>query len=116
MWLNVRFFNAGGTLLAESGAYDPLTGVLSHDDALKVYEAKPGLDEVVAPLVGVEPGPSFHFVLNNKIFKDNRIPPRGFTNATSPVSAVCRWAPRTQTVSTGTRRRMRFRWGPRRRQ
>ena len=81
MWLNVRFFNAGGTLLAESGAYDPLTGVLSHDDALKVYEAKPGLDEVVAPLVGVEPGPSFHFVLNNKIFKDNRIPPRGFTNA-----------------------------------
>lgn len=26
-------------------------------------------------------GPSFHFVLNNKIFFDNRIPPRGFTNA-----------------------------------
>ena len=29
----------------------------------------------------MEPGPSFHFVLNNKVFKDNRIPPRGFTNA-----------------------------------
>jgi hypothetical protein len=25
--------------------------------------------------------PSFHFVLNNKIYSDNRIPPRGFTNA-----------------------------------
>ncbi|MCI0493043.1 MAG: hypothetical protein L0Z07_08915, partial [Planctomycetes bacterium] len=25
--------------------------------------------------------PSLHFVLNNKIFKDNRIPPRGFANA-----------------------------------
>jgi hypothetical protein len=35
---------------------------------------------VTAPIVGVEPGPSFHFVLNNKIFKDNRIPPRGFAN------------------------------------
>ena len=31
--------------------------------------------------MGVDPGPSFHFVLNNKVFKDNRIPPRGFTNA-----------------------------------
>ncbi len=28
------------------------------------------------------PGPSLHFVLNNQIYEDNRIPPRGFTNAT----------------------------------
>jgi hypothetical protein len=27
------------------------------------------------------PGPSFHFVLNNQVFSDNRIPPRGFSNA-----------------------------------
>jgi hypothetical protein len=80
MWLNLRFYDATQTLIAESGAYDPLTGVLSHDAEAKIYEAKPGLDETVAPLVGVDPGPSFHFVLNNKIFKDNRIPPRGFAN------------------------------------
>ncbi len=26
-------------------------------------------------------GEGFHIILNNKVFKDNRIPPRGFTNA-----------------------------------
>ncbi len=81
IWINVRFYDAGGTLIGESGAYDPATGVLTHDAQAKIYNVEPGLDEVTAPLVGAEPGPSFHFVLNNKIFKDNRIPPRGFTNA-----------------------------------
>jgi len=81
MWINVRFYDSQLTLIAESGAYNPNTGVLGADPELKVYEAKPGLDEVTAPIVGVPPGPSFHFVLNNKIFKDNRIPPRGFSNA-----------------------------------
>ena len=80
MWINVRFYDNQQTLVGESGAYDFESGMLSHDAQAKIYEAKPGLDEVTAPLVGVEPGPSFHFVLNNKIFKDNRIPPRGFTN------------------------------------
>ncbi len=94
VWINVRYFDDAMEPLGESGAYDPATGVLTHDAALKLYETKPGLDEVTAPLVGVEPGPSFHFVLNNKVFKDNRIPPRGFTNANyaqfggSPVGAA----------------------------
>jgi hypothetical protein len=30
---------------------------------------------------GKKPGPSFHFVLNDRIAKDNRIPPEGFKNA-----------------------------------
>jgi hypothetical protein len=81
MWLHVRFLDTNGVLLGESGAYDPQTGVLTADADLQVYETKPGLDAVTAPLVGVAPGPSFHFVLNDFIFKDNRIPPRGFTNA-----------------------------------
>jgi hypothetical protein len=81
MWLNIQFFDDQMTLLGESGAYDASTGVLTYDAAVKIYEVKPGMDENVAPLAGVDPGPSFHFVLNNKIFKDNRIPPRGFTNA-----------------------------------
>lgn len=81
MWINVKFYDASMTLVSESGAYNAATGVLSHDSEVKIYDTEPGLDEVTAPLVGVDPGPSFHFVLNNKIFKDNRIPPRGFTNA-----------------------------------
>lgn len=80
IWLNVRFFDAGEALIKESAAYDLATGELSQDQEAKVYEAKPGLDELTAGIVGVDPGPSFHFVLNNKIFKDNRIPPRGFNN------------------------------------
>jgi hypothetical protein len=81
IWINVKFYDAGSNLISESGAYDPATGVLSHDPEVKIYETKPGLDADTASLVGVDPGPSFHFVLNNKIYKDNRIPPRGFTNA-----------------------------------
>ncbi len=80
IWINVRFHDESMTLIRESGAYDPGTGILTHDDDLKVYEAKPGLDTDTAGLVGVSAGPSFHFVLNNRIYKDNRIPPRGFTN------------------------------------
>ena len=81
VWINVKFYDAGMTLVSESGAYDETTGVLSHDEEAKIYEIEPGLDSITAPLVGVPEGPSFHFVLNNKIYKDNRIPPRGFTNA-----------------------------------
>ncbi len=81
VWINVKFYNESMALISESGAYDPDTGVLSHDAEATIYEIEPGLDEVTAPIVGVDPGPSFHFVLNNKVFSDNRIPPRGFTNA-----------------------------------
>ena len=81
VWINVKFYDDSMALISESAAYDPATGVLSHDAETKIYDIEPGLDEVTAPLVGVAPGPSFHFVLNNAVFKDNRIPPRGFTNA-----------------------------------
>jgi len=81
MWLNIRFYDADGQLVGESAAYDAATATLAQDAEARIYECKPGLDERTAPLVGATPGPSFHFVLNNRIFKDNRIPPRGFTNA-----------------------------------
>jgi hypothetical protein len=80
IWINVRFYNSMMNLIKESGSYDPATGVLDHDDEIKIYEIKPGLDEITAPLVGEPIGPSFHFVMNNEIYSDNRIPPRGFTN------------------------------------
>jgi hypothetical protein len=81
MWINVRFYNESVELIGESAVYDSSTGYLDKDEEAKVYEIKPGLDHITAPLVGVDEGPSFHFVLNNKVFKDNRIPPQGFTNA-----------------------------------
>jgi hypothetical protein len=81
MWLNVRFFDSANALLAESGRYDFKNGILTQDPAIKLYELVGALDEDVALLAGLPPGPSFHAVLNNRIVKDNRIPPRGFSNA-----------------------------------
>ncbi len=80
MWLNVRFLDDADMLVLEHGAYDELTAELTHHDT-KVYEMELGLDTDVATATGLPVGPSFHFALNNKIYYDNRIPPRGFTNA-----------------------------------
>ncbi len=80
MWVNVRFLDSKGALVAERGAYDQATAVLTTDDT-KVYEAKLGIDAAVAALTGLPEGESFHFAANNMWVQDNRIPPRGFTNA-----------------------------------
>ncbi|MBU0637298.1 MAG: cytochrome c family protein [Planctomycetes bacterium] len=81
IWINVRFYNNAMVLVGESGAYDVATGELGHDAEAKIYDIEPGVDATVAGLLGVDPGPTLHFVLNNMVYKDNRIPPRGFTNA-----------------------------------
>ncbi|MGB0714889.1 MAG: hypothetical protein ACPGXK_03370 [Phycisphaerae bacterium] len=80
MWITVRFFDGADDLVAEFGGYDPGTAILD-TATTKVYEAKLGLDTVGAAATGLPEGESFHFVLNNTYVKDNRIPPRGFTNA-----------------------------------
>ena len=81
MWLGVRAFDANSELVYESGAYDASTGVLTHDQDLALYEIKPGISSRLGAALSVTAGPSFHFVLNDTIYFDNRIPPRGFTNA-----------------------------------
>ena len=78
MWLNVRAFDAAGTLLYESGAYDPAAGQLQRDAEAKVYEIKQGITPEFAALLNKPAGASFHFVLNNTVVKDNRIPPQGY--------------------------------------
>jgi len=80
MWINVRFLDAQGALLAERGAYDDATADLTTGDT-KVYEAKLGIGPDVAALTGLPQGEGFHFAANNTWVKDNRIPPRGFSNA-----------------------------------
>ena len=80
MWLNVKYFDGSDALVAEHGAYDESTAVLTKNDT-KIYEMKIGLDAHASALTGLPEGESFHLVLANKVFKDNRIPPRGFTNA-----------------------------------
>ncbi|MFQ5428998.1 MAG: hypothetical protein ACE5E1_01705 [Phycisphaerae bacterium] len=82
IWIRVQFFDCtdDGTPILEYGGYDFSTAVLDAADT-KVYEFVGGLDETLAALVGRPAGPAQHFVLTNKVFKDNRIPPRGFTHA-----------------------------------
>lgn len=80
VWVNVRFRDAGGTPVGEHGHYDFDTAVLTTIDT-KVYEAKLGLDAAMSGLTGLPAGEGFHFAVNNTWILDNRIPPRGFTNA-----------------------------------
>ncbi|NCF65876.1 MAG: hypothetical protein GWP61_07875 [Chloroflexi bacterium] len=82
MWLQVEGYDAGGQLIYSSGKYDQATGELQGyhtDPTLKVYEAEQGLTDDWAFQIGLAPGPSFHFALNNQVVNDNRIPPRGYT-------------------------------------
>ncbi len=91
MWLNVRFLDAEGKVLEEIGRYgekqDKLNGkpvtvpTLLDPDKTHVYECLPGLSPAQAAKHKKQPGPSFHFILNDVTIKDNRIPPKGFKNA-----------------------------------
>ncbi len=80
MWVNVKFYDEQDNVVNEHGHYDYKTATLYGDDT-KVYEMKLGMDKDVAAATGLEPGKSFHLVLNNVVLLDNRIPPPGFTNA-----------------------------------
>jgi hypothetical protein len=81
MWLNLQAYDAAENLIFESGHYDPATGDLAHDEQAAIYHIEGGLTPGLAAALGLPAGPSFHFVLNDTTYLDNRIPPRGFTNA-----------------------------------
>jgi hypothetical protein len=123
MWLHVVWYDSGGNLLREDGAYGDVSVQLDGtatqvrtlldptDPNTKVYEAHYGMTQQwAAQLVALDPSYSavplsydrltgapdfmlgdlaaqaigtthetFHFVLNNTVVKDNRIPPFGFS-------------------------------------
>lgn len=86
MWLNVKVFNASNALVSESGAFDTATGVLTQDGQIKIYEVLQGIwDPALPGTCRTEAGgkKQFHFVLNNCIAKDNRIPPLGLRPRTA---------------------------------
>lgn len=86
MWLNLQVRDANGGLVYESAAYDGATGVLTQDPQARVYEVLQGIhDHNGTGSCDVEDAngkPMFHFVLNDCVAKDNRIPPLGFEPAT----------------------------------
>jgi hypothetical protein len=86
--VNVRFVGQDGRPLAELGQYGEREATLNGQpvkvptlldaESTRVYECKPGLSSAQAEKYKHPPGPSFHFILNDIIAKDNRIPPRGY--------------------------------------
>ncbi len=94
MWINVEARDASNELIWQSGAYNTSTGVLTEDAQIKVYHLEPGIwnhnGTNQCDITDGGGNPIFHFVLNNCIAVDNRIPPLGFTGAadleTRPVN------------------------------
>ncbi len=88
MWINLQVRDETNALLFESCAYDLATGILTEDAQAKVYEAKPGIwnrnGTNECDCDDASGSPIFHFVLNDCIEKDNRIPPLGFTGGNDP--------------------------------
>ncbi len=68
MWLEVAVIDGTGEAVSGSGLYDEATAELTRDAQLRTYEvelAEGGMQ-------------SFHFILNDTVMLDNRIPPEGF--------------------------------------
>ena len=80
IWINLKAYSALDGQVYESGTYEFATGVLT-TSGTKIYQIKPGLSSNIAAITGLPEDVSFHFVLSDTIYFDNRIPPRGFTNA-----------------------------------
>ena len=93
VWIHARFFDATGALVGEHGHYDAAEAHLD-EASTTVFEMHVGLSDDAAAATGFPPGITTHMALADTIVKDNRIPPRGFTNAAfetggaPPVGAV----------------------------
>jgi hypothetical protein len=83
-WIHLIAKDALGTTY-ESGAYNVTDAQIIDPEHTKIYHCEPGMTAEIIAASGVkdvpEPGPTFHFALNNKIYFDNRIPPAGATSA-----------------------------------
>ena len=82
MFITVEYFSPADAVnpIQVLGGYDFNTSTLDAATT-KVYEAHFGIDPALADALNRPEGPGNHSALNNKIYTDNRIPPRGFTNA-----------------------------------
>ncbi len=88
MWIHVVAKDGADATFWESGAWSQATGVLTDDPQLKVYEVQQGIwDENgmgTCDVVDLGGNHLFHFVRNNCVALDNRIPPLGFTGGDNP--------------------------------
>ncbi|TAK67796.1 MAG: T9SS type A sorting domain-containing protein [Bacteroidetes bacterium] len=78
VWIELVGRDRYGDIIFESGRYDTSTHDILHDAQLKMYHIEPGISATLAASLGMTPGPSFLAALNDTIYYDNRIPPRGY--------------------------------------
>ena len=87
MWIHVEVLEGDNDVIWESGAYNDATGDLDRDEQAKVYESRRGiwneLGNDTCDFVNGSGVEEFHFVLDDCIALDNRIPPLGFTGGAS---------------------------------
>ena len=89
MWLQVTAYDVAGNVIYQSGAYDEATATLLPDPDLAWFGTLQGVSDDWAATLGVNPDIFyFHLALNNEIQFDNRIPPRGFNNATFLAASI----------------------------
>ncbi len=97
MFVNIKAYDSVGDLIYEANPYDYSVGTLKglpnslSSLALKPYEAY--LDQLVYELHPssslTREEESFHFVLSDGRYKDNRIPPKGFALPMRPTGCRC---------------------------
>ncbi len=77
MWLEVKASDESGNVLFQSGKYDAASATRIADPELRTYEVR----------LSARGAEGFHFVLQDELLQDNRIPPRGFVpgDDTRPV-------------------------------
>jgi MYXO-CTERM domain-containing protein len=73
MWLEMDVLDSGDHVVAGSARYDATTGMLEADPQAHTYEVHYGTMQPDRSVV-----PSFHFVENDTVMLDTRIPPEGF--------------------------------------
>ena len=87
MWLNVQVRDANGGLVFESAPYDATSAQLTQDPQARVYEVQQGIWNYhgtgTCDIENAGNEKMFHFILNDCIARDSRIPPLGFTPATA---------------------------------
>jgi H-type lectin domain-containing protein/thrombospondin type 3 repeat protein len=74
VWVNAIGYDASGSTVWQSGAYDGDSAILTLDSEIKVYEQ-------ILGVTGAGCDPTLSMMAADCIVKDNRIPPMGFTNA-----------------------------------
>jgi hypothetical protein len=99
MWLALEVRDAEGGLVWSDGDWDAATGELSISDRDRVYEIKQGIWDASSGncrTTDAKGREAFHFVLNDCVAKDNRIPPAGFAGGANPeLRSVGRVYPET---------------------